>query len=165
MTCKNFLTPNKFKLQIKKLPNFEQYVQSVTVPTISVGPTQGLPNPFQKIQIAGEHMSFNELQVKFKVDEDMDNYFEIFTWMQGLGKPQNYDQYKRLAAAAPGSGEGPQVDGTLHILNSQSDPSRVIQFYDMWPTELSGFELDYTLDQIEYVTATVTFIYTQFAPV
>ena len=163
MTCKNFLTPNKFKLQIKKLPNFEQYVQRVSFPSITVGPSQGLPNPFQKIQVPGEHMSFAQISADFKVDGDMENYFEIFDWMEGLGKPTNYEQYADLVAKNR-DGEGPQVDGSLLILNSQSEISRTVKFYDLWPTELSGFDLDYTLEDVEYVTATVSFIYRQYTP-
>lgn len=163
MTCKNFLTPNKFKLQIKKLPNFEQYVQRVSFPSITVAPTQGLGNPFQKIQIPGEHMSFAQITAEFKVDEEMENYFEIFDWMQGLGKPSNYGQYASLVERGR-DGEGPQVDGSLIIFNSQSDITRTVNFYDLWPAELNGFDLDYTLEEVQYVTATVSFIYTQFEP-
>ena len=162
MTCKTFLSPLGFKLQIKKLPTFVNYVQSVNFPMVRAGETEGLSNPFQRIVVPGEHMSFNKLTATFKLDEDLDNYREIFDWIQGLGKPSNFDQYRILAEKRPGTGDGPQVDATLTILDSNLNPNVEFYFTDLYPTELSGFKLDYTLDDVQYITADVEFSYTQY---
>lgn len=162
MTCKAFLSPLGFKFQIKKLPTFNEYVQQVQFPGVVMGETEGLPNPFQKIVIPGEHMTFRKLNVTFKIDQDMDNYREIFDWIQGLGKPDNFDQYKNLASQPNGSGLGPQVDATLTVLDKDLKPNIDFYFYDVYPTELSGFKLDYTLDDVQYITADVEFSYREY---
>lgn len=162
MTCKAFLSPLKFKFQVKKLPVFGEYVQSVDFPGISVSATEGFKNPFQTVFVPGEHAKFETLRVTFKLDEDLDNYREIFDWLEGLGKPSNYDQYRVLAEAEPGTGEGPQVDATLSILNSRDQPSIQFMFEDLAPISLSGFKLAYTMENTEYITAEVEFQYTLY---
>jgi len=162
MTDKNFLSPLRFNFQIHKLPTFTQFVQTVEFPGVTVGETKGLNNPFQRIVIPGEHMEFDKLVVTFKVDEYMKDYLELFEWSQGLGIPTSFDQYAALATAVPGTGDGPQVDATLVVLDSDNKAKIHFTFIDMFPTRLSGFRFDYTLDTHEFVTATVEFSYRQY---
>lgn len=162
MTDKNFLSPLRFSFQIKKLPTFTEFVQTVDFPGVTVGETAGMSNPFQRLVIPGEHMTFDKIIVTFKVDEYMKDYLEIFEWAQGLGKPTNYEQYAALANALPGSGDGPQVDGSLTVLDSEGKAKIQFTFIDMFPTNLSGFKFDYTLDSHEFITASVDFSYRQY---
>jgi hypothetical protein len=162
MTNKAFLSPLGFKFQVKKLPTFVDYVQTVDFPSTIMGETEGLANPFQKIVIPGEHMTFGKLRVTFKLDADLVNYREIFDWIQGLGKPDNFDQYRILAEQPVGSGDGTQVDANLVILDADLKPNIEFHFYDLYPTELSGFRLDYTLNDVEYITADVEFSYREY---
>ena len=162
MANKAFLSPLGFKFQVKKLPTFIDYIQSVSFPSVTMGETEGVFNPFQKIVVPGEHMEFSKLFVKFKLDANMVNYREIFDWIQGLGKPDNFDQYAAVANQLTGSGAGAQVDATLTILDSDLQPNLQFYFYDLYPTHLSGFELDYTLNDVEYITADVEFSYREY---
>ena len=162
MANKAFLSPLGFKFQVKKLPTFIDYIQSVNFPSISMGETEGISNPFQKIVVPGEHMEFSKLFVKFKLDANMVNYREIFDWIQGLGKPDNFNQYAAIVNQPAGSGTGAQVDATLTILDSDLQPNLQFYFYDLYPTQLSGFELNYTLNDVEYITADVEFSYREY---
>jgi hypothetical protein len=162
MTCKAFLSPLGFRFNILKLPTFVEYVQSVDFPAVRTGETQGLSNPFQKIVVPGEHMTFFNLYATFKLDEDLENYREIFDWIQGIGKPSNFDQYRLLAANPVESGLGPQVDATLTLLDLNLSPNIEFYFHDLYPTALSGFKLDYTLQDPPAVTADVEFSFTQY---
>ena len=162
MSCKAFLSPLNFKFQIKKLPVFSAYVQTVDFPAITTGRTEGQPNPFQHAALPGLSTTFDTLSVSFKIDEDMDNYLEIFDWITGLGSTLNFDQYAAMADAPFGSGDGTQVDATLTVSNSNNVPNIEFHFYDLYPFNLSGFKLDYTAEDVQYLTATVDFAYTQY---
>jgi hypothetical protein len=162
MTSKAFLSPLGFKFQVKKLPTFVDYVQSVNFPNVMMGETPGVLNPFQRINIPGEHMEFGQLSVTFKLDADMANYIEIFDWIKGLAKPDNFDQYRVLSQQPKGSGLGPQVDATLTILDSDLKANIEFYFSDIFPKELSGFKLDYTMEDVQYITADVQFSYNSF---
>ena len=162
MTTKAFLSPLGFKFQVKKLPTFVDYVQSINFPDVTMGETPGVLNPFQRINVPGEHMEFGRLLVTFKLDADMANYIEIFDWIKGLAKPDNFDQYRILAEQPIGSGLGPQVDATLTILDSDLKANIEFYFNDIFPKELSGFRLDYTMEDVQYITADVQFSYNSF---
>jgi hypothetical protein len=160
MTNKAFLSPFGFKFQIKKLPTFVDYVQSINFPGVVMGETEGVPNPFQRLVVPGEHMTFRKISAEFKLDADLKNYTEIFDWIQGLGKPDNFDQYKNLYDQ--GLGSGTQVDANILILDANGQPNIRFDFYDVYPTDLSGFKLDYTLSDVEYITAEAEFSYREY---
>ena len=41
-------------------------------------------------------LTYAPLDIRFRVDEDMSNYLEIYNWMTGLGTPEDIKQYKSL---------------------------------------------------------------------
>ena len=67
-----------------------------------------------------------------------------------------------MAEQAPGTGLGPQVDATLTILNANLKPNVEFYFTDIFPKELSGFRLDYTMEDVQYITADVEFSFNSF---
>jgi len=160
MALQSFLSPLNFKFNIKKLPDFVEYVQDVNFPYAEAGRTSGFPNPFQTLDVPGEHMTFGDLSVAFKINDGMSNWLEIFEWIQGIGKPTNFQQYKNLFSAA--EGEGVEVDANLIILNSSLEPSVRFDFINLYPYKLSGFTMSSTLEEVEYITASVEFAYRQY---
>jgi len=54
------------------------------------------------------------------------------------------------------------TDATLIILNSHNNKSKEITFKEVFPTSLSGLEFNVNTNDIEYLTAEVTFKYTYF---
>ena len=155
---KNFLSPLNFVFQIKRSPHLNFFVQQVNLPSISVNfPEQ--PNPFVHIPISGEHLEFGTLRVSFKVDEDMQNWFEVHNWIRNLGFPFEYEEYKKLATAPKSSGEGIVSDITLVILNQVKLPAFEITFRDAFPVSLSDLQFDVTEETVNYITASVEFKY------
>ena len=157
----SFLSPLGFRLQIKKTPAMNYFVQSVTIPSVSLG-TADVDTPFTKIPFPGTKLSFGNLQVTFKVDEDMKNYIEIFNWMRSMGFPDNFDQYASIAGKSIQSGDGIFSDITLLTLSSAMNPNVELTFFDCFPVDLSSMEMDSTLPDVEYLTATVTFANRRF---
>lgn len=167
---KNFLSPLGYKFSIKKTPTVNWFVQSVNLPSISLNRTV-IPTPFINLPVPGDHIEFGDLQVTFRVDEDMENYLELYNWMQGLGFPDNFDQYKSIAARTRGplsggtdplTGESVYSDATLLILSSNMNPISEITFIDVFPIGLSQLSFDSRLTDVQYVEATVTFTHRKF---
>lgn len=155
----NFLSPVGFVFKIKKTPTLNYFVQSVTLPSLSIEPID-MPNPFSKIPFAGTTLSYETLSVTFKVDEDMKNYLELHNWLSGLGFPKQFDQYKRLAEKP--IGEGVVSDLTLLINTSSKNPNMEVVFYDAFPISLSTLTFDMTAEEISHVTCTVEFKYGRY---
>ena len=60
---------------------------SINIPAISMGnATQ--PTYLKDLPIPGDKMEFEDLNVRFLVDENLENYMEIQNWMRGLGFPE-----------------------------------------------------------------------------
>jgi len=158
---KNFLSPLGFKFSIKKTPNINFFVQSVNLPTLSLG-TAEVDNPFLKIPFPGDKLAYGTLDVTFKVDEDLSNYLEIHNWLVGIGYPDNFGQRATIEASLPMSGEGVYADLSLIITTSAMNPNYEVTFFDAYPISLAEMSFDSTLTDVDYVTSTVTFAYRIF---
>jgi hypothetical protein len=160
-TNKSFLSPLGFNFAIKKLPTTNFFLTRANIPGFSVGVVEA-PNPFVKLPIPGDKVQFNELQVTFKVDEDMKNYLEIFNWIMGLGFPDNYGQYANIKGKEKTSGEGIYSDATLTILTSAMNPNMEFTFRNAFPFSLTDLDFNTTSTDVEYLEATVSFRYELF---
>ena len=157
----SFLSPLGFKFAIKKAPHVNFFVQSVNLPSVSLGEVN-VETPFTKIPFPGTKLSFGNLSVTFKVDEDMKNYLEMFNWMNEIGFPDNFAQYQSIAGRGIYSGEGIFSDITLLVTTSAMNPNIEITFIDCFPVDLSQLSFDSTSADVEYISATVTFANRRF---
>ena len=153
----NYLSPLGFKFTMNRLPNIEYFAQSFEFPLLSLNETNGIQTPFNKLIIAGDHLTFDYFSITFKIDENMQSYFEIFDWMVALGKPDSFDQYSTLVSTTTTQSQAIMSDADLIILNSTMEPNLKITFLDCLPVHLSGFKLDSTADDVQYLTATAEF--------
>jgi hypothetical protein len=157
----SFLSPLGFKLQIKKTPTVNYFIQKATIPSVSLG-IADIDSPFTKVPFPGTKLTFGNLQVTFKVDENMLNYLEIYSWLRDVGFPDNFAQYSNIAGQQVTSGEGVFSDITLIVLSSAMNPNVEITFFDCFPVDLSELEFDSTLSDVDYLTATATFASRRF---
>jgi len=160
-TNPNFLSPLGFKFSVKKLPHVVYFVQTVAMPGFNITPTSH-PTPFTKIPYSGEHIQYNPLRVTFKVDEDMQNYLELHNWMRGLGFPEDFTEYRDLAANPSYTGEGLVSDLSLIVLTSLKNPNLEVTFRDAFPISLDGFEFNSVEEDVIFINCTVEFVYTLF---
>jgi len=159
---KNMLSPVGFSFHIKKLPEMNFFVQSVTLPGIQIG-VFDQPTPFKVVPRYGDHIQYGDLIVNFKINEDMGNYIEIFNWMTAISFPDTFDQYKNAAENDKLLvGEGLETDGYLMITSSAMNPNMRIDIEDLFPVALSDVTFDSRDTNIEYIDATVTFRFLKY---
>ena len=168
---RNYMSPLGFKLVLTKTPKVDFLCQSANIPQISMG-TAVQPTYLKDIPVPGDKVLYDDLNVRFLVDENMENYLSIYKWMTGLGYPENAGQFSQLRkddirtnASASDDGEPRYFefsDATLQILNSNYKPSVLINFKDAFPVALSTLDFDVTTRDYAYFTAEVTFKYTIF---
>ena len=157
----NFLSPLNFKFRIKKAPGINFFIQKVTVPRMQL-PDVPVSNPFVNIPKPGDHITFDRLSITFKVDEDLQNYMELYTWITQMGKPESYDQYATIKAQSPVSGMGIYSDIELEVLTSKRRANYAVVFQDAFPIDLGEMTFDTTMEDVNYVTADATFKYRQY---
>lgn len=153
----NYLSPLGFKFTMNRLPNIEYFTQSFDFPLVSLNETPGIQTPFNKIVVPGDHLTFDYFSISFKIDENMESYLEIFDWFVGIGKPDSFQQYTDITANNP-----PVSDADVVILNSTMEPIIKFTFFDCIPVHLSGFKMDSTASDVQYLTASAEFKFREY---
>ena len=151
----NFLSPIGFKFSLTNYPNVNYFCQAANLPGISIGPIP-IATPFNAINLSGDEVSYDELAIRFAIDENMKNWLEIHDWIIGLGLPtaESRNKYRQLKEAGELTS-----DAVLTILTSSMNPQIAIHFKDCFPLSLSGINFDSTTTDIEYISADVSFRY------
>ena len=170
---KNFLSPLGFRFVLSRTPNVEYFCQAATLPNMVMAEAL-TANPFLNNPSPGTKISFEPFDIRFRVDEDMTNYQEIYDWMIGLGFPDNFSQYKDIQQSTTGgirktSSASSQTkagniysDGSLIVLTSNNNANIRIAFFDLFPVGLTALEFDVTQTEIAYLEATASFRYRKF---
>ena len=166
---RNYMSPLGFKLVLTKTPKVDFLCQSANIPSISMG-TAIQPSYLKDIPVPGDKVLYDDLNVRFLVDEKMENYLAIHKWITGLGYPESIGKYRQLKTydkrtdRRVNDSADPLYfqysDATLQVLNSNYKPSVLINFKDAFPISLSTLDFDVTTRDYNYFTAEVTFKYT-----
>jgi hypothetical protein len=134
-------------------------VQSVNLPSLALQSTT-VNTPFAQLSIPGNQLSFGQLSLSFIIDEDMQSWYELYSWMFTLGNPTSINKRGNLTDE-PGKTNSVTSDGTLFIKTNSNNPSWKVNFVDMYPNDLGDITFSTTESQ-EFLTSTVTFNYTYY---
>ena len=158
---RNFLAPVGFKFSLSKFPKVAFFSNTARIPDITLG-TAIQSTYLKDIDIPGEKLTYGELNVRFLVDENLENYMKIHNWLTGLGFPESGQDFINKTTNEDGIRDLKEQfsDGSLHILNSNFNDIAVVKFRDLFPIYLTSLEFDATESDITYFTADVTFKYT-----
>lgn len=163
---RNFLSPTGFKFTLKRTPKVSFFCNSANIPDLTLG-VANQPSYLKDIDVPGDKIVFGDLNLRFLVDENLENYMEIQNWIRGLGYPESLQQiyeFQETGRINPSLDSQKQLglysDGTLQILTSSSIPNFQIIFKDVFPYSLGTLTFDATNTDIQYFTADVSFKYT-----
>ena len=158
---RNFLAPVGFKFSLSKFPKVAFFSNTARIPDITLG-TAIQSTYLKDIDIPGEKLTYGELNVRFLVDENLENYMKIHNWLTGLGFPESGQDFINKTTNEDGIRDLKEQfsDGSLHILNSNFNDIAVVKFRHLFPIYLTSLEFDATESDINYFTADVTFKYT-----
>ena len=168
---RNYMSPVGFKLILTKTPKVDFLCQSANIPQISMG-TAVQPSYLKDIPVPGDKVLYDDLSIRFLVDERMENYLAIYKWITGLGYPESLGQYDQLRKddirtdRRIGDDGDPRYfefsDATLQVLGSNYKPTIHVNFKDTFPIALSTLDFDVSQRDYSFFTASVTFKYTIF---
>lgn len=172
----NFLSNQNFLFKIEKLKHVHFFITEVNIPGITL-PELREGTPFSNIKWHGDRVDFADLQITFRVDENLKSWYELFSWMQGLGFSEKFEQYAKIKDGKQTDLEGnpirkQSVDGlkpkglgdifshaTLIVNTSHNNPNIEFTFIDCWPTSLSDLVFNVEATQEEYLTCTAVLKY------
>jgi hypothetical protein len=162
---RNFLSPLGFKFTLNRAPKVAFFGNSANIPSMTLG-VAVQTNYLKDIDTPGDKIVFEDFSLRFLVDENLENYMEIYNWIRGLGYPESLQEIYDFQTSNPvfqqpdKSQMNLYSDGTLQVLTSKENPNFKVTFKDMWPYSLSTLQFDATSEDIQYFTADVTFKYT-----
>ena len=174
----DYASPIQFRFKMTKLPNVEFFVQTANIPGITLGEVT-MPTPLKDIPMPGDKITYQNLDVSFLVDENLNNYKEIHDWITGLGFPEDHKQFNTLLATGadrfPGSTAstsstgtstpqplsegGIYSDATLTVLNSKNIAKTEIRFQNVYPVTLGGLSYDIKASDVSYLQVNASFNY------
>ena len=158
----NYLSNISFRLTMQDAPNLTWFCQSVNVPGVSIDAID-VQTPYLNIPHAGAKVTFEELSVRFIVDEHLKNWTEIYDRIIALGLAEGGENYRLLKAKSDTTQRGGTVSTlVLTVLTSAMNPQMEFHFYDAFPISLSSLDFDSANTDLEYFTATAAFRYTNY---
>ena len=175
-TVYDYATGTQWRLAFNRLPKTTWFCTAANVPGITLGEAQ-YATPMSDMFVTGDKLTFETLNISFLVDEELQNYRELWDWLVGIGSPVNHSQWETTLSKGDGAirsfatpDADPRTkstyeesnlysDSTLIVYNSKNKAKVNVQFKNMFPTTLSALEYSQELTDVEYFKASATFRY------
>ena len=173
----DYSSPTQFRFLINQLPKVQYFTTTANLPGITLGETS-FPTPLKNIPMLGDKLEYEDLNITFIVDENLENYIEMHTWLTAIGFPKDRKQFAEFRSATSNvstntRGESKDIgdvkastpeismtsDAMLTILTNKNNPVVECRFKDIFPTGLSGLTYSQNQTDVEYLTASITFKY------
>lgn len=141
---------HKFVLNKSDAKTFNWQVQAFVLPDIELASAKATSSPkVGSWSIAGTAMYFNELEVTFLLDENLEAWIEIYKWMKELVRPYGNQTQEIIPTESTIS---------IHLMNNnRSSLGKVFNFYRVWPVRLGGIDFSTMNESPEELSCTVAF--------
>ena len=156
----NLLSPTAYKFDIDRLPLVSYWCQNVMLPGVQLGEAM-LQTPLRSLPQPGQNLSFDIFDCMFLVDEDMENWNEIYKLVRQLSNPSNMrEEFATLPASVttPAAKEM-YSNARLHIMTNSMNANKVIEFNNIFPTVITPITLESTDVSAQPIMATVSFVF------
>lgn len=159
------LQNNKFRFMVYNLPAVNYTCQKAILPGITMK-NLTVPNPNTNMKFPGTVPEFSDFEVNFFVDQNLQNYLEVFNWIQAQTFPKAGEQRTSYIATRERSKFRTPLypmfsDATLFIYSTQNTLLMEVAFKDLYPYQLSQLEFD-SRENAEPLVAGVRFEYLSY---
>ena len=175
-TVFDYATGTQWRLTFNRIPKTTWFCVSANVPGITLGESS-YPTPMADMFVTGDKLTFETLNITFLVDEELQNYREIWDWLVGIGAPKQHSQWSTELTKGDGAVRTfgtPDIDprtkttseesnlysdSTLIVYSSKNQPKVNVHFKNMFPTNISSLDYSQEATDVEYFKATASFRY------
>ena len=168
-TVFDYASGTQWRLAFNRTPKTTWFCTAANLPGVTLGEAM-YPTPMQDTYISGDKLTFETLNITFLVDEELQNYRELWDWIVGIGFPKSHSQWTSVLTKGAGTtlmsatsktatAAEAQLysDATMIIYNSKNIPKLNVNFKDMFPTSLSALEYSQESTDVEYFKAAASF--------
>ena len=156
----NLLQTVAFETNFQRIPNCSYFCQRVSIPGMVVGSAIQTTS-FSDVPVEGDKLTFDQLNISFLVDEDMQNYQEVYSWLVSISFPDNFDQFTSLKKPPINTAiDGISSDVNIIIHTNKANPNYNITFKDAFPISLGSIDFDATVSSLEPIVVEASFLFT-----
>jgi len=147
MSTDNLNIQNNFVFTFDKIDGVAYNTQNLQLPAITLGETI-VPNKSVDYSVPGDKLTFDKLNIRFLVDEDLENYMQLYKWLMDMRNPETCERADIYS------------DCQLTILNNNKNVLKKFTFVDCYPILLDVLEFDYASDaDAQSISATISYTY------
>ena len=171
---RNFLSPIGFQFTIDKLKGVDFFCQSASVPSISMD-SADTGTRLNKLRHPGDELQYEDLYIKFLVDENMKNWYQVHDWMREMTTPYSTKEFKYSRGTIKSANEGipdatrrgsGRISGSLMLLclfcPVTTDQLLSLSSEMPFPISLTTLNFDSSVPDISYFTAEVVLRYNYY---
>ena len=151
-TTTNYLYQTFYKFQMRRLPKVNYFMQKVSLPDFASGGPIEQPTRFVSVKHPSKNVSFDNLTIEFLVDENLENWRELYDWMRTIYLVDDYKNFESETSTH-------FTEGSIMLLNSAMNVNKEIRFHNLLPISLSGIDFDSTDTDLSPRVATATFAF------
>lgn len=159
------LQDNAAQLNIHILPVTTYYCQECVLPSLNIK-ALSQPTPFIQAPTYGTQIDFGTMGISFRVDQNFQNYLEIFQWIKALGPPRNPVVHKEWITDHVTStffrSKGMKSDASLLLMTTQENVNIEIQFTDLFPIGLGELKFSTQSTSATEIICSASFAYRDF---
>ena len=144
----NFLQPTGFRVLIDRedFPNLEFFAQSVQHPNVASNPVD-VGYRRTSVYLTGDTLEFGTLSMDVLLDEDMQSYSELYSWMKDVVEKKNSrEKY---------------YDMNVFILSSHNNVNKKFTYINSFPVDIGSINLTSTGTE-QFISFPITFRYDYF---
>lgn len=141
----NLLKPQNFSMEFNRAPNCVFHCRQVPLPNMSIGQITNGTGQEVNYKVPASIEMYDPMTLMFAVDEDLNNYNEIFDWMEQI-RDEDYD-YERHTS-----------DASVILHTNKNNPNKEYVYIDCWPMTLSEITFNGN-DEMPELLCTAIFSY------
>lgn len=152
ITSNDFLTSTGFKLTLdsSQFPGINCTIQSVNIPSLSIGGDGMYATPYRTIPLPGDTYNFDPLTVTMILKHDMANYIAVKDWMTQCIETEDDPLRDKTS------------DIRISVFNNKNNLTKTFVFVTAFPSDLGTITFNITDASDDYITVDVTFQYAYF---
>ena len=137
---RNFLSPTGFKFILNRARKVSFLGNEANIPGLTLATAEQATYLGRDIPYPGNEVTFEDFNLRFLVDENLENYNEISRWIRALGYVESLKEIQDFQNANADLEQPDKTqlnlysDGTLQILTSSETRNFKIMFESMFPT-------------------------------
>ena len=181
---------NQFKVYLPIFPTTEWFVVRANIPGVSMSQASQY-TPFVDIAVVGDKLQYDNFNMTFLVDEQLQNYMEMYNWVKNIGfpfsgreqfntlsRPDNIDRgvgqklgvrrFKKSYETTDKEVYEKKNDRNLYtdilmtILTSKNNPIVNVHIYEAFPISLGNIEYSQQESDTDYAQCEVSFAFSWF---